>query len=148
MNHGILIHLYHPSFTRFLRVVSDKAVKIDSKPGDYSAADSFIQSSAVLYRDEAKRVEATRLFLDRFLGRPILTLYVSGMRANGACQVFCRSLYTLAALKEDTNEIGSGGRDPSNQRALNFRLYRAREEMKPTRDRCYCSTSLIAVAGP
>ncbi|KAI9428328.1 hypothetical protein H4582DRAFT_783233 [Lactarius indigo] len=132
MNHGILIHLYHPSFTRFLRVVSDKAVKIDSKPGDYSAADSFIQSSAVLYRDEAKRVEATRLFLDRFLGRPILTL----------------SLYTLAALKEDTNEIGSGGRDPSNQRALNFRLYRAREEMKPTRDRCYCSTSLIAVAGP
>ncbi len=40
-------------------------------------------------------------------------------------------VYALAAIKEDKNEIGTGGCDPSDQCALGFRLYYAREEVRP-----------------
>ncbi len=131
MNRGVPIQLYHPSFAKFLRATREDTVEIDLKPGDYSATHSFIHSSAALYTDESRRVEATRVFLDMFLGRPIPGLDICGMRADGACRVFCGSLYALAALKEDKNEIGTGGCDPSHQCALDFRYYYAREEVRP-----------------
>ncbi len=131
MNHGIPIQLYHPSFAKFLRVVLDDTVEIDLKPEDYSATHSLFHSSSVLYRDKTERVEANRVFLDKVIGRPIPALDISGMKTDGACQVFCGSLYALAAVKEDTNEIGAGFCDPSHQCALDFRLYYARKGVRP-----------------
>ncbi len=135
MNRGIPIQLYHPSFAKFLRVVRDDTVGIDLKPEDYSATLSLFHSSAVLYESEAQRVDATRLFLDKVIRHRISALNVSGvkasMKADGAYEVECGSLYALAAIKVDKNEIGTDSRDPSHQCALGFRLYYAREEVRP-----------------
>ena len=137
MNRGIPIQLYHPSFAKFLRVVRDDTVGIDLKPEDYSATHSLFQSSAVLYESEARRLDATELFLNKVIRHQISPLWVSGeqvsMKADGAYEAGCKSLrvYALAAIKEDKNEIGTGGCDPSDQCALGFRLYYAREEVRP-----------------
>jgi hypothetical protein len=131
MNRGIPIQLYHPSFAKFLRVARTATGEIDLTPEDYSATHSLFHSSAMLYKDEAKRVEGTRVFLDKAIRRAIPALDVPGMKADGACQVFCGNLYALAAAKEDKNEIGTGGCDPSHQCALDFRLYYAKEEVRP-----------------
>ncbi|KAH9159154.1 hypothetical protein EDB89DRAFT_1866142, partial [Lactarius sanguifluus] len=136
VNHGIPVHLYHPSFARFLHVISDNTA-INLKPGDYKAAQSFIHTSAVLYMDEARHVEATVVFLDQFLGRPIPALDIRGMRADGACQVVCGGLHAVVALKEDKNEIGTGGCDPSHQCVQSEIIVVA-----------HCPTFLIALAGP
>ncbi|KAI9461314.1 hypothetical protein BJY52DRAFT_1117319 [Lactarius psammicola] len=70
------------------------------------------------------------------------------MRTNGACTAPCGKLVALVALKEDKNEVGTGGCDPSHQCAMGFRSYYTRQEMDPIRDRCCCPSFLIALAGP
>jgi len=86
VNRGIPIRLYHPSFARFIRNVREDTVEIDLKPEDYSATHSLLHSSAVLYQDEARRVEATRVFLEEAIGHQIPALDVLGMRPTALAQ--------------------------------------------------------------
>ncbi len=135
MNHGIPIQLYHPSFAKFLRIAREDNVEIDLKPEVYSATHSLFHSSAVVYDDEARRVEATRMFLEEAIGHKIPAHDVTGkqtsMKFDSACTVPCGSLFALAALKEDKNEVGTGGCDPSHQCAMGFRSYYTRKEVRP-----------------
>jgi hypothetical protein len=101
MNRGIPIQLYHPSFAKFLRVAHEDTGEIELNPEDYSATHSLFHCSAAIYKDEHKRIEATKVFLDQAIRRAIPALELSCMRADGACQVLCGNLYALGALKED-----------------------------------------------
>jgi hypothetical protein len=124
---GIPIQLYHPTFSKFLRAISDDTVDINLKPEDYSAAHSLLHKSAEIYVDEASRSNAIRVFLNKAIHHRITTLDVQGMKADGACQVLCGNLYALAAIEEEKNEVGTGGCDPTHQCSLDFRLYYAQE---------------------
>ncbi len=135
MNHGIPIQLFHPSFAKFLRIAREDTVEIDLKPEVYSATHSLFHTSAVVYDDEGRRVEATRVFLEKAIGHMIPALEVTGkqtsMRFDGACTAPCGSLSALTALKEDKNEVGTGDCDPSHQCAMGFRSYYTRKEVRP-----------------
>jgi hypothetical protein len=130
MNRGLPIQLFHPSFARFLHRAYNNTVEMDLKPELYSATHSLTHVAAEIYPDEARRVRAVGVFFDKAIGHSIPMLEIPGMRADGACQVFCGNLYVLAAVKEDKNEIGTGGCDPSLQCIMDFRLYCAREEVR------------------
>jgi len=130
MNRGIPIQLYHSSFAKFLRLAHKETGEIELTPEDYSATHSLFHYSAALYKDESKRIEATKVFLDKAIRRAIPALELSCMRADGACQVLCGNLYALGAYKEDKNEVGTGGCDPTHQCCFGFRLYYAREEVR------------------
>ncbi|KAH9175907.1 hypothetical protein EDB89DRAFT_1847067 [Lactarius sanguifluus] len=66
------------------------------------------------------------------------------MHFNGALT----EVGALVVLKEDKNEVGTGGCDPSHQCALGFRTYYIQKKMKSIRESCCCPTFLIALAGP
>lgn len=83
--------------------------EIELKPENYSATHSLFLHSAALHKEEAKRMEATNVFLDRAIRRVIPSLELSCMRVDGACRVLCGNLYASAAHKEVKNEVGTGG---------------------------------------
>ena len=130
MNRGIPIQLYHPSFANFLRVAHEDTGEIELKPEDYSATHSLFLHSASLYKEEAKRVEATDAFLDQAIRRAIPSLELSCMRVDGACRVLCGNLYALAAHTEVKKEAGTRGCDPCHQCCMGYRLYYARENVR------------------
>jgi hypothetical protein len=128
MNRGLPIQLFHPSFARFMRRAHDNTVKMDLGPEIYSATHSLTHAAAEIYPDEARRAQAVEVFLDKAIGHSIPALDIPGMRTDGAYRVSCGSVYVLAAVKEDKNEIGMGGCDPSLQCTMGFRSYCAGEE--------------------
>jgi hypothetical protein len=128
-NRGIPIQLYHPTFAKFMRAMRDDTVDINLKSEDFSATHSFLQNSAVVYKNEALRSEAIRAFLNKAIHHRIAALKTPTFNADGACQVPCGNLLALAAIEEEKNEIGTGGCGPSHQCGLGFRLYYASENV-------------------
>ncbi|KAI9435242.1 hypothetical protein BJY52DRAFT_1197709 [Lactarius psammicola] len=119
--------------------------------GKWTEGLTISQLEAVVYDDETSRIEATRVFLEEAIGHPIPALDATGeqitLRFDGACTASCGNLSVMVALKEDKNEVGTGGCDPSHQCAMGFRSYYTRKEMVQIRDRCCCPSFLIALAG-
>ncbi|KAH9072282.1 hypothetical protein EDB83DRAFT_211792 [Lactarius deliciosus] len=70
------------------------------------------------------------------------------MRPDGALTQTCGSVRALVVVKEDTNEIGTGGCDPSHQCSMSYRSYYVQKKMKLIRESCCCPSFLIAFAGP
>ena len=136
-NRGIPIQLYHAAFAKFMRAISDDTADTNLKAEDYSAVHSLFHRSAAVYRDEALRSNAIRVFLNNAIHHRITTLEVPGMKADGACQVLCGNLYALAALEEEKNEIGTGGCDPSHQCSFDFRLYYAKDNVSTAKKPSY-----------
>jgi hypothetical protein len=128
-NRGIPIQLYHPTFAKFMRTTSDDTVDIKLDPEGYSAVHSLFHKSAVIYKDETARSNEIRVFLNRAIRHRLATLEAPGMRADGAYEVPCGNLYAVAALEEEKNEIGTGGKDPSHQCGLDYRLFYAHKRV-------------------
>ncbi|KAH9000159.1 hypothetical protein EDB92DRAFT_1939906 [Lactarius akahatsu] len=147
-NCGIPIQLYHPSFAKFLRISRGDAVEIDLKPKAYSATHSLFHSSAVLYTNKAQRIAGTSMYLGEAIGHRLPPLDVPWgehtMHFDGAL----REVGALVVLKEDKNEVGTGGCDPPHQCALGFRTYYIQKKTKSIRESCCCPSFLIALAGP
>ncbi|KAH9004562.1 hypothetical protein EDB86DRAFT_2771463, partial [Lactarius hatsudake] len=153
MNCGIPIQLYHPSFAKIIRIARGDAIEIDLKPEAYSATHSLFHSSAALYDNKTLRVETTKIFLEGAIGHqlPADELPYGGdlpMHPDGALTQICGSVKALVVVKEDKNEIGTGGCDPSHQCSMGYRSYCAQKKMKPIRECCCCPSFLIAIAGP
>ncbi|KAI9439820.1 hypothetical protein H4582DRAFT_2075187 [Lactarius indigo] len=148
VNSGIPIQLYHPAFANFLRISREGTVDIDVKPESYSATHSLFHAAADLHDNDAERVTATWTSLGLAIENPLPPLDHHGMHFNGAITEVCGGVPALVALKEDKNEIGTDGCDPSHQCAFGFRSYYASERMERIRKSCCCPTFLIALAGP
>jgi hypothetical protein len=129
-NRGIPIELYHRSFGRFLRAVTDESVEIELTAEDYSAVHSLFAKSAQLYGNEAGRTQAVRVCLDKVIRRQAGRIEVEGMRADGGCLVLCGNEYALGHLEEHKNDVGTGGCDPSHQGAFDIRVYNSRSEVR------------------
>ncbi|KAH9000157.1 hypothetical protein EDB92DRAFT_470325 [Lactarius akahatsu] len=97
-------------------------------------------------------VETTKMFLEGAIRHPLSADQLSygrgSMRPDGALTQDCGSVRALVVLKEDKNEIGTGGCDPSHQCSMGYRSYYAQKKMKPIRESCCCPSFLIAIAGP
>ena len=132
VNHSIPIQLYHPAFAKLLSIAKGSSLEIRVNPEDYSTTQSLFHAATQIYENEAERVEATAVFLDRIIshGTPALTTSSPVIRTNDACKVKCGNVYALTALKVDNNEIGTGGSDPSHQCTMGYRSYYVRNEVR------------------
>jgi hypothetical protein len=124
------VQLFQPVFGRFLDAVKSN----DALPDDLiRATTEYMKAASALYKSEEKRREALTPLLREILGINI-QMVMNGDKTtpDGIAEMVIGVLLFLILLKEDKNEFGDGGSDPSTQAGLS--LARAWAQVKV----CYC----------
>lgn len=111
------IQLFHPTFGHFLDTLSDTNVVPDDdmirKTTDY------MKEATAIYPDEKTRTSRLTPLLGVILNVTIQTIMNDDKTyADGTVECVSEGGRTLLLLKEDKNEFGDGGCDPSTQAGL------------------------------
>jgi hypothetical protein len=123
---------YHSAFAQFLDDIGDP--KFDVPDHKIQASNDFITKSSFIYSSEDERRDAFLSHLNQAIGHTFLTLSNSDKtQPDGVVPLNPASLDVqsfrlvadaiLLALREDKNEIGMGGSDPSVQGVLSTRRF-------------------------
>ena len=127
------IQLFHPVFGHFLDdLLNDLAVP----PDIAKATIGYMRASSEIYDNEAKRRAALEPYLGRILGSGMGTVVnADGTWPDGALSItltkeICETVVSL--LKEEKNNFGDGGCDPSTQVGLSMARFWAQDQV----DKC------------
>ncbi|KAG5634558.1 hypothetical protein H0H81_001534 [Sphagnurus paluster] len=140
------IQLFHPIFAHFLdnlKGTSDIPDEIIRRTTEYMKA-----SSAIYPTEEKRRAELTPI-LCKILGVDIQTILNDDKtNADGVVELLRAVGRFLIFLKEDKNEFGEGGSDPSTQAGLSTGRSWAQPKFEKLRNATNCPTFVVATAGP
>jgi hypothetical protein len=160
--------LFHPVFGHFL---DDLSNDLCVPPEIAKATVGYMRASSAMYDNEAIRRAALEPHLGRILGNGMGTVVnPDGTWPDGAFSItltneICESAVTL--IKEEKNNIGDGGSDPSTQVGLSMARFWAQDQVDKSdfylllsaltplfyqhsgvRNNTCCPTFLLATAGP
>ena len=162
------IQLFHPVFGHFL---DDLSNDLPVPPQIANATVGYMQASSAIYDNEATRRVTLEPHLGRILGNGMGTVVnADGTSPDGALSItltkgVCDTIALL--LKEDKNNLGDGGCDPSIQAGLSMSRFWAQGQVDKcefsllspalmplfyqhsvVRNNTCCPTFLLATAGP
>jgi hypothetical protein len=162
------IQLFHPVFGHFL---DDLSKDLCVPPEIVKATVGYMRASSAMYDNEAIRRATLEPHLGRILGNGMGTVVnPDGTWPDGAFSItltneICESAVTL--IKEEKNNIGDGGSDPSTQVGLSMARFWAQDQVDQcdfylllsaltllfyqhsgVRNNTCCPTFLLATAGP
>ncbi|KAF8323655.1 kinase-like domain-containing protein, partial [Amanita rubescens] len=143
------IQLFHPVFGHFL---DDLTNDLCVPPEIAKATIEYMRASSAMYDNEAIRKAALEPHLGRILGNGMGTVMnPDGTWPDGAFSItltneICEFAVTL--IKEEKNNIGDGGSDPSTQVGLSMARFWAQDQHSGVRNNTCCPTFLLATAGP
>ncbi len=120
------VQLFHPAFGHFLDIMkSDHPLPDDL----IRATTEYMKAASAVYKSEEERREALTPLLRNVLGVNIqMVANADKTTPDGTVEMLIGLLLFLILLKEDKNEIGDGGSDPSTQ--AGFSLGRAWAQAK------------------
>jgi hypothetical protein len=111
------IQLFHPAFGHFLDTISNTNIV----PHDdmIRKTTDYMKDATAIYPDEKTRTAKLTPLLGEILGVDIQTIMNDDKTyADGTVERTSEGGRMLLLLKEDKNEIGDGGCDPSTQAGL------------------------------
>ncbi|TFK62236.1 hypothetical protein BDN72DRAFT_903401 [Pluteus cervinus] len=147
-NYGPPVGLFHPVFNSFKAAVSSKA-PLNADAAMYEHARNFLEASAAIYPLEGDRLAAIDPHMGNLIGHRMRGVVGYGVTSHGVIlQELKDTTAAFVALREAKNEIGTASSDPYNQASFSYRKYWAGAEQKAIRERSYCPTIIIAIAGP
>ncbi|PPQ79188.1 hypothetical protein CVT25_002773 [Psilocybe cyanescens] len=140
------VQLFHPVFARFL----DDLKGTDDIPDDIiRATTEYMKAASTIYTTEEKRQAELTPIHCRILGVDMQTiLNDESTDADGVVESLMAVGRFLILLKEDKNEFGEGGSDPSTQAGLSMAHFWAQPKLEKLRNATNCPTFVVATAGP
>jgi hypothetical protein len=124
------IQLFHPAFGNFLDDLSSNS---PMPPEIEKATVDYMRAASAIYESEKIRKRALEPHLSRLLATALSTVTNAdktspdGMVLITLAGKICEAVVTL--LKEDKNEVGDGGCDPSTQAGLSVVRFWAQREV-------------------
>lgn len=111
------VQLFHPAFGHFLDDMKNNGVPV---PDDIiRQTTEYMKAASAIYETEAKRRVVLTPLLCRILGVDIQMIRNEDeTNPDGIVEVVKNEARSLLLLKEDKNEFGDGGSDPSTQAGL------------------------------
>jgi hypothetical protein len=113
------IQLFHPVFGHFL---DDLSRDLPVPPGIAKATIGYMRAASAIYDNEANRRHALEPYLHRILTLTMSTVLNADRTSPDGMFLISLSgdIYetVMALLREDKNEFGDGGCDPSTQAGL------------------------------
>jgi hypothetical protein len=130
MNFGPPLEIYHEAFRHFL----DNINRVDIPPDKdiIRKTVAYMQAASAIYPDKRTRGHALNPLLQEIIGTDSLlnTIYNNDRTcADGVIELYFKGASILILLKEDENEIGNGGCDPSMQARVSAAHYWAQSRV-------------------
>ena len=111
------IQLFHPAFGHFLDTISNTGIALEDDM--IRETTNYMKAASAIYPDERKRTAKLTPLLSKILNVDIHTIMNEDKTyADGTVEWVSEGGRILLLLKEDKNEFGDGGCDPSTQAGL------------------------------
>ena len=122
------IQLYHPAFGHFLDTISNTGISLEDDM--IRETTNCMKAASAIYHDERHRTAKLTPLLSKILDVDIQTIKNDDRtHADGIVEWVIEDGRILLFLKEDKNELGDGGCDPTTQAGLSVARHWAQSKV-------------------